>query len=134
MLWLQNLILHLGQLGLDVWNAVPAKSKGHYSAWLKSISYSISYSIFGENRSSTRFFYSSRSFTDKCNRSFTRFYRSPTRYSTRCFIFHPSSTVWHTRGSGRRQGITCAHFADSACRNVCESPITQDHGISRDLY
>ena len=27
-----------------------------------------------------------------------------------------------------------AFFADSECRNVCESPITQDHGISRDLY
>ena len=27
-----------------------------------------------------------------------------------------------------------AIFADSACRNVCESPIIQDHGISRDLY
>ena len=26
-----------------------------------------------------------------------------------------------------------AFFADSACRNVGESPITQDHGISRDL-
>ena len=39
---------------MPVWNAVPAKSKG-YSAWLKSISYSISYSIFGGNRSSTRF-------------------------------------------------------------------------------
>ena len=40
--------------GANVWNAVPAKSKG-YSAWLKSISYSISYSIFGGNRSSIRF-------------------------------------------------------------------------------
>ena len=98
--------------GCVVWNAVPAKSKGH-SAWLKSISYS----IFGENRSSTRFlpgkivllldfFYS---FTEKCNRSFTRFYRSPTRYFTRCFvksIFHPFDFVdglaySHTQG-GRR--------------------------------
>ena len=75
------------------WNAVPAKSKG-YSAWLKSISYSISYSIFGGNRSSTRFlpgkivllldfFYS---FTEKRNRSFTR---SPTP------IFHFVKSIFH---------------------------------------
>ena len=25
-------------------------------------------------------------------------------------------------------------FVDSTCRNVCESLITQDHGISRELY
>ena len=84
-----------------LWNAVPAKSKG-YSAWLKSISYSISYSIFGGNRSSTRFlpgkivllldfFYS---FTEKRNRSFTR---SPTP------IFHfvkSIFTVWHSHTQG----------------------------------
>ena len=44
-----------------LWNAVPAKSKG-YSAWLKSISYSIYYSIFGGNRSSTRFLPGKNSF------------------------------------------------------------------------
>ena len=115
-----------------LWNAVPAKSKG-YSAWLKSISYSISYSIFGGNRSSTRFlpgkivllldfFYS---FTEKRNRSFTR---SPTP------IFHfvkSIFTVWHSHTQGGLgQGITCAHFADSACMNLPSHKIMEFLEIS----
>ena len=108
-----------------IWNAVPAKSKG-YSAWLKSISYSISYSFFwgksffysiltGKIVLLLDFFYS---FTEKCNRSFTPFYRSPTLYFT------------HPFDGGLGQGLTCAHFADSACMNLPSHKIMEFLEIS----